>query len=134
MIVRFQDLEHEQNASNGQPFSDPRSVIALLDELRQIRPPAMYRFIGDNGFNLTVGIDRDFGCVEYAPGDGSPPYLMAMEKTQAETGQQEMSFVVGGTATPIDGRYRLPFNVVRDIVLEFVVSGKQSAIVEWEEF
>ena len=51
--------------------------MALLDELRTMRPPFMCQFVGENGFNLTVGIDHDFGCVQYSANDGSPPYLMA---------------------------------------------------------
>jgi hypothetical protein len=132
MNARFQDLENEQNPRNGEVLSDRPSVVALLDKLRGIQPPFMCQFVGDNGFNLTVGIDREFGCVQHSANDGMPPYLMAVS-TNAGSDDRELEFVVGGTATPIDGRYRLRFHTVTEVVAEFVTSGQKSSKVVWEE-
>ena len=132
MNTRFQDLEHEHNPRNSEVLSDRPSVMALLDELRGVQPPFMCQFIGDNGFNLTVGINRDFGCVQHSANEGMPPYLMAVA-TSGPPDQGDMEFVVGDTATPIDGRYRLPFDTLTEIVAEFVTSGERSSEVSWEE-
>lgn len=106
----------------------------LLDEMRRTDPPVMCQFISDNGFNLTVGIDDAFGCMQYSANEGLPPYLMAVSRQQRESEFVEMEFVVGGTQTPIDGQYRLPFGIIRDVVIEFAQSGLRSAIVDWQEF
>jgi hypothetical protein len=132
MNARFQDLEDENNPRNGEVLRDRQTVTALLDKLRVIRPPFMCEFVGDNGFELTVGIDRDFGCVQYSSSDGMPPYLMATVPIGPKSDQNEMVFVVGGTATPIDGRYRLPFDVLTEVAVEFVTSGERSRKVSWE--
>jgi hypothetical protein len=131
MNTRFQDLENDDNPRNGQVLSDRPGVMALLEELREIRPPFICQFVGDHGFNLTVGIGHEFGCVQHSANDGTPPYLMATEPT---SDQSEMEFILGGTATPIDGRYRLSFSTVKEVVAAFVASGGRSDTVKWEEF
>ena len=134
MNAIFQDLQHPRNPCNGKMFNDRRSIVALLDELRHIGPPFMFQLVGDNAFNLTVGIDRDFGCVQYSANDGSPPYLMATATAEGDSNQRDMEFLVGDTLTPIDGRYRLSFNIVMEIVADFVTTGKRSNNVSWREF
>jgi hypothetical protein len=132
MNTRFHDLENEHNVRNGELFNDRHSVMALLDELRKIEPPFMCQLVGDNGFNLIVGIDRDFGCVQHGANDGMPPFMMAVSRNPAAH-PPEMDFLVGGTATPIAGRYLVPFDTVTEIVAEFVNSGEKSNVVSWEE-
>jgi len=134
MNAEFQDLQHQDNPHNGETLRDQRSVMALLEELRDVSLPFMCQFAGDNEFNLTVGIDRDFGCVQHSANDGSPPYLMAIAPAASGLDRREMTFLVGDTATPIDGRYRLPISLVKEIVADFVTSGKRSENIVWEEF
>jgi hypothetical protein len=131
MITTFQDLQYDDNPRNGQVVSDRSHLMALLNQLRTIRPPSMCQFIGNNGCNLTVGIDQGSGCVQHSTNDGAPPYLMAIGR-QADN--RQMQFVVGGTETPIDGRYRLPFDILREVVANFVATGERSSSVLWEEF
>ena len=71
MYTTFQDLQRVHNPRNGQVVNDRSSVLALLAELQKIQPPFMCQFVGDNGFNLTVGIDHDCGCVQHSPNDGT---------------------------------------------------------------
>ena len=130
MNTTFQDLEDEHNPRNGQVLSDRPGVLALLSELRIKRPPFMCQFVGENGYNLTVGVDHDFGSVQHSANDGMPPYLMA---TGPSADEHEMEFAVGGTATPIDGRYRLSFGIVQEVVATFVATGRRSDSVKWEE-
>ncbi len=131
MSTTFQDLQYDDNPRNGQVVSDRSDLMAMLNQLRTIRPPLMCQFIGDNGYNLTVGIDHDFGCVQHSANDGVPPYLMAIGP---QVDDRQMQFVVGGTATPIDGRYRLPFGTLGEVVATFVATGERSNSVVWEEF
>ena len=130
MNTTFQDLQHDDNPRNGEVIGDPLRVEALLDELQTTQPPFMCQFVGENGYDLTVGISPEIGCVQHSANDGSPPYLMAVEPSARH---QEMEFVVGDTTTPINGRYRLPFHTVKEVVATFVASGQRSRAVKWEE-
>jgi hypothetical protein len=132
MNAEFQDLQNERNRENGRVFGDGKAVKAFLEQLRTLRPPFMCQFVSDNGFNLTVGIDREFGCAQHTSNDGMPPYLMAVSRAP-DASQPDMEFVVGGTATPIDGRYRLEFETLAQVVSEFVSTGRQSDVVSWED-
>ena len=132
MNTTFQDLQNENNPRNGEAISDRASVTSLLDDLRNIQPPFMCQFTGDNGFNVMVGIDHDFGCVQHSSNDGIPPFMMAVSKT-GPSDRSDMEFLVGDTPTPIDGRYRVPFDAVREIVAQFVTTGQRSSNVSWEE-
>jgi hypothetical protein len=130
MNTIFQDLQNDRNPWNGQLVSDRSATMALLDQLRNVRPPVMCQFVGDNGYNLTIGVGSDFGCVQHSANDGLPPYLMA---TGPLADDRQMEFVVGGTATPVDGRYRLPFDILQDVVATFVASGRRSDSVKWHD-
>lgn len=134
MKVQFQDLQDRGNPHNGESFTSPSQVAGLLEDLRCSRTTFMCQLVGDNGFTLTVGVEDDTGCVQHAPSDGTPPYLMAVGSTEMEQNGGDMEFVVGGTATPIDRRYRLAFSTIKEIVVEFVQSGNRSSKVEWEAF
>jgi hypothetical protein len=133
MNTVFQDLQDQANPRNGQLLRDGREAVSLLNELRQTRQPFMCEFTADNGFNLTVGIAGEFGCVQHSSNDGMPPYLMAIVTTTARPGQADIEFLVGNTTTPIDGRYRLPFGTVAEIVADFVTTGGRHNQVSWEE-
>jgi len=134
MKTRFLDLEHPLNPRNGDAVCDQTGVLNLFDALQRTASPFMCQFTGENGFNLTVGIGGDFGCVQHGANDGSLPYLMAISRQGGVPNEKEMEFAVGGTATPISGRYRLDFDTLRRIVGDFVATGKRSGDVEWEEF
>jgi Immunity protein Imm1 len=132
MNTSFQDLQNDNNPRNGQVFSERATVASLLEDLRKIEPPFMCQFTGDNGFNLMIGVARDFGCVQHSSNDGQPPFLMAVSNAGA-SGRHDMEFLVGDTPTPIDGRYRIAFDELRDIVAEFVATGEKSTRASWEE-
>ena len=133
MKVTFQHLDDDHDPRNGKVLDKP-AVIGLLDDLRTTRPPIMCQFVGDNGFNLTIGIDNGFGCIQYSRNDGLPPYIMATDSTPGVSNSTDMEFVVGGTLTPIEGKYRVRFDLVRDVLLEFAQSGERSEAVNWQEF
>lgn len=131
MKVVFHDLEHGDNPQNGKALQSRAELAALFAELRAIRPPFMCEFAGDRGYTLTVGIAGDYGCIQHASNDGSPPYLMAVD--MAAMGRA-IEYVVGGTATPIDARYRVSSAAIEQVVAEFIATGERSAVVRWEEF
>lgn len=132
MNTKFQDLQNEHNPHDGQVISDRETAASLLDDLRNIRPPFMCQFTGDDGFNLVVGIGRDFGCVQHSSNDGMPPFLLAVSKT-GSSNRNDMEFLVGDTTTPINGRYRIPFDALREIVVDFVTTGQRNSNVTWDE-
>lgn len=134
MTARFEDLEHDDNPCNGGAFSEPHQLIALLENLRRTRSPFMCELVGDCGDSLTVGVGREIGCVQHARSDGTGPYLMAVDPATSGSRLDEMEFAVGGTPTPIDGRYCLSFAKLCEIVAEFVMTGNRSNTVKWEEF
>ncbi len=133
MKTSFQDLDNEISPRNGATIADRPAVIQLLDDFKD-RAPFMCQFVGDNGYGLTVGLSHDHGCIQYAANDRAPPYLMAVLQHDVSSMSNEMVFSVGGTPTPIDGRYRLTLETLKEVVAEFVVSGSRSDRVEWEEF
>jgi hypothetical protein len=130
MHARFQDFEDEHNPRNAQMLGDRAAVVALFDELCKRRAPFMCQFTGDNGFNLIVGIGGDYGCAQYSSNDGMPPFLMAVD-IQGSPADRDMEFLVGGTPTPIDRKYRVPIEQVREAVAEFVTTGRKGAGVRW---
>jgi hypothetical protein len=132
MNTTFQDLQDDDNPRNGQVLDERQMVVTLLQDLRNIDPPFMCQFTGDNGFNLMVGVAHDFGCVQHSSNDGLPPFLMAVP-TRAPAHRSEIEFLVGDTPTPIDGRYQLAFDDLREVVAEFVATGERSDRVSWEE-
>lgn len=133
MKVQFKDLDDLTNPMHGETLTNANEVRALLDQLHS-RTPFMCELVGVNGYMLTVGIGGDRGCVQYSPSDGTPPYLMAVSPAEPEPNIEEMEFVVGGTATPIDARYCFAFELVKDIAADFVEQGEPSSVVRWEEF
>jgi hypothetical protein len=132
MNTTFQDLQDENNPRNGHLFSDRATVVSVLQDLRDIDPPFMCQFTGANGFNLMIGVAHDFGCAQHSPNDGMPPFLMAMPRAGASD-HADMEFLVGDTPTPIDGRYRIAFDELCEIVAEFVTTGARTTKVSWEE-
>jgi hypothetical protein len=132
MNATFQDLQDANNPRNGQVFSDRVTVVTLLQELRGIEPPFVCQFTGANGFNLTIGVAHDFGCVQHCSNDGLPPYLMAVSNVGG-SGLDDIEFLCGGTPTPIDGRYRIGFEELCETVAQFVDTGERGARVAWEE-
>ena len=132
MTVRFQDLQDADNPRNGKIILLTEDLSALLDELNLSRPPFMCELADDNGSTLTVGVGGTIGCVQHGRSDGTVPYLMATENKPQTIVEQDAEFLVGGTLTPIEGKYCLPFDRVKEVIVEFA-SGSISKKVNWEE-
>jgi len=132
MITTFQDLQDLDNPRNGQLLKERAAAVSLLQNLRAVEPPFMCQFTGNNGFNLIIGVADEFGCVQHSSNDGLPPYLMGISLT-GMAARDDMEFLVGDTPTPIDGRYRVNFDELRETVADFVATGERSTRVSWEE-
>jgi hypothetical protein len=134
MKAIYQNLTHEKDPDNGREFEDFSEASRLFKDGPHTIRPFSFSLIAENGFKLTVGLETDFGYLEYAPSDGSPPYLGAVHPLTAPQHLEDMEFLVGGTPTPVDGRLRVPIEMVEAIVQEFLATGERSRGVEWEAF
>jgi len=135
MIVQYRDLECSTDRYHGIQIANASEVLNLLQTVRYNRAPFMCEFVGANGYTLTIGISSECGCAQYAASNGLPPYLMAAPKGVIGSVDihNDMEFSVGGTCTPIDGRFRLSTDMVDAIVVDFVETGSRSSQVEWQE-
>jgi hypothetical protein len=134
MKVRFYDLADKDNELNGTSYEDANLVLDLIDELRRAKPPFGCWLVGSNGFTLTLGVGNDFGFAQHARSDGLPPYMMAVYSDTGKSNACEGEFDVGGTPTPIDGRYILSFEFIKEVVREFINRGERSTQINWEEY
>jgi hypothetical protein len=131
MIVTFFDRQDESNPLSGSTFSSPSALLNHLHELSS-RPPFLCEIESENGFKLLVGIGGNWSCVQHSRIDGSPPYLMAVQR-EAQSNIQPIEFLIGNTPTPIGGRYVLKSKVADKVISFFVETGDKSSLVEWEE-
>jgi len=106
-------------------------VLMGLEGLRT-RDPFFCELVGENGYNLLIGLGGDIGCAQYSRGDGDVPYLMAVTNGVPDT-TAHTEFLIGNTPTPVRGRCCLPFDVVRQIVAYFIETGCCDPGVPWEE-
>ena len=131
VTATFHDLQELDNTLNGTAVSSAATVVGLLGSLRN-REPFIFELRGDNGVSLTVGLARDIGCVQYASSDGSPPYRVARNKSEEDTGES-VCFLMGDQQTEISRRYCLAYEEVSNVAVHFVLTGNKTEAVEWEE-
>jgi hypothetical protein len=134
MIARFYDRQNTSNPLNGLPVSRERPLADALESAFD-RKPFFCELVGENGYNLLVGVGVRCGCVQYSKVDGGPPYLMALPKGSPldEQGSGYMEFVTGDTAAPVSRRYCLTIGTVVDVAAYFCKAGERSQEVTWEE-
>lgn len=130
MKVQFFDRQDSGNPANGETIDQ---ADQLIDTLRRFtnRKPFLCELVGENGYNLMIGIGR-LGCAQYSPGDGRPPYLVALAP-DPDPQLEEVEFLTGDTPTPIAARHALPFTLVEELVAWVQRTGKPSPRVLWEE-
>jgi hypothetical protein len=129
--VTFQDFQQTDNPLNGTGIDSTVGLTNLFESLKT-REPFLFELRGNNGFSLTIGFAGDRGCVQHAPCDGSPPYLMAVAEEVADD-DQFIEFLAGDTPTPISRRFCLPIARVEEIAVTFLARGGRSESVAWEE-
>jgi hypothetical protein len=130
MNVTFFDIEDSANDLNGTVIRNADELFRILDALRD-RPPFVCELVGDNGFELVVGMGPN-GCAQYGHARGLPPYLVALAPGR-EQDDGETEFLAGGTPSPIANRYCMPFDSVREIAGYFLETGGRHPAFSWEE-
>ncbi|MBI2687427.1 MAG: hypothetical protein HYX27_14030 [Acidobacteria bacterium] len=129
MRTVFIDLEDTNSALNG-TWVDPKSLRQLLEATRH-RKPFLVEIRGGNGYMLQVGLGESLGCVQHSPVDGDVPYMMAVAKNGGK--DEGVEFSIGGTPSPVSGKYTLAIDEVFDIADCFARSGERDSRYAWEE-
>jgi len=128
MTVIFYDMEDDENPLNA-------TVIHSSDELRKIllglrvREPFACELEDENGACLVLGIGR-LGTAQYNREEGGP-YFLAVT-TRKVIADSEMEFLAGGTPTPFEARFCLPFGDIIKIAVHFMDTGEASPSYSWE--
>ncbi len=131
MIVRILDQQDESSSINGLVVTNDEQLSEVLESART-RQPFFAGLIGENGYELLIGIGESFGCAQYSRSDGEPPYLVAVSPARI-IGHDHIEFLAGNTPTPISSRYILPFEKVKEIASYFRATGMRSTDVSWEQ-
>ncbi len=131
MKVTCRDLQELSSPLNGAEVVAPDDLWLLLAKL-PARRPFLFDLIGDNGYQLSVGIAAAYACVQHSPASGDVPYYMAVSDENLDS-DGFMEFLVADTPTPISRRYCLSYSAVKEVVAAFVRDGTRSDTVSWEE-
>jgi hypothetical protein len=131
MAVQFFDRQDKSNPLNGATIDDKEELLKVLDALRS-REPFFCELVGENGYNLLLGVGRDIGCAQYSPSDGSTPYLMAVAATNQDSNEY-MDFLTANTPSPVPRRYCVPFEAAKQIAAHFIETGNCWPGVSWEQ-
>jgi len=131
MKVIFFDRQEASNPHNNEVVDGTTELLDILESLRD-RNPFFCELVGDDGFNLLLGIGGDRSCAQYSAGDGNTPYLMArLERNTEADGYEE--FLINDTITPVPNRYSIPFETAKEVATHFLKTGQRSPLVLWEE-
>jgi hypothetical protein len=135
MTITFLDMEDAANELNGTVFQDTAALIQSLDNSRS-RPPFLCKLTSDKGYYLDVGIGK-VGCAQHTCASGVPPYLMAVapgkEHVKQEAGDYT-EFLCGGTPTPVSDRFCMPFELVGEIAVHFLETGRTIRLSRGKRF
>ena len=131
MKVEFFDRQDDLSPHNGKRITTAKELLKIFESSRN-RKPFFCELVGENGYNLLVGVGREVGCVQYSSSNGDPPYLM-VTSTGISEDSGDVKFLIGGTPTPVPKRYCVPFETVKKVVTCFIESGTQSHSVRWDE-
>lgn len=131
MTARFLDRQDSSNPRHGKVIDDCESLEAAIDALRE-RPASFCELEAHDGSRLLLGIGQSLGCAQFSAADGSPPYLMAVDDNAAAA-DDYMEFLIGNTDTPVQMRYCVPIDQIKEIAREFVATGKRSSRFQWED-
>ena len=131
MKATFFDRQDAHNALNGTVLEHESQAKRLLGKLGLSRSH-FCELLGENGYNLLLGVSRDLSCAQYSLSNGMPSYFMAVRPDRLHPVQGHQ-FLSGGTATPIRGEFCLPLSLGIQIAVDFVRSGQRSSAVRWQE-
>jgi hypothetical protein len=133
MTAEFFDRQDERNPLNGCTVTTAAQLCRVMSVLDlATRTPFFAELIGVNGYKLLLGLGPNLGCVQFSAVDGSPPYLMAVNTTPYCV-ERSLSFLIGGTPSPVPGRYLFPLHIISKIAERFVETGDRKDDIVWEE-
>jgi hypothetical protein len=136
MTVTFFDRQDESNPNNAKQIDNSDQLLKLLTSLRN-RAPFFVELLGENGYALLVGIGPVTGRIQYSPGNGTLPYLMAVGDSAIQNpstkDQDYVEFLTSDAPTPVSKRYCLPFDVVQQGAAYFLETGNRIPTLMWEE-
>jgi hypothetical protein len=131
MNVKIFDRNDASNPLNGSIIRDSTRLVEILQGMKD-RKPFFCELVGENGYNLLVGVATTYGCAQYSRDDGEPPYLMAvLNNAVADEGYKE--FLFANTLTPVPARCCMPLGRIVEIAAFFQETGRASPVVLWEE-
>jgi hypothetical protein len=130
MKVQYRNNQDESDLHHGSSITEIAKLSELLERARR-KSSFIAELRGDNGFELVMGIGTDFCCVEHRRIDGDLPYLMAVSSHPPMLAG-EVEFLTANTPTPIQARYILGFEELKQIALHFLATGERSDSVSWE--
>ncbi len=125
MRVKFED--YAQNPPSEHIFESASDLRTFLDQQTEITG----QLIGSNGFALTIGIDGEIGFAEYMKEDSNSSYFMALTPKTIVEGSHD--FIMTGAPSEILGKYCLPIEIFKKVVIDFLETGSMSGSVQWEE-
>jgi hypothetical protein len=130
MTLTFFDRQDPSNHLNGAKLRNQEELLEVLDAL-QNRKPFFCELVGENGYTLLLGIGPVWGFAQYSPGDGSTPYLMAVNPSEQEC-RDHVEFLTASTPTPVSKRYCVPLDTVTQAAAYFIDTGDRSPALLWE--
>lgn len=74
MKIQYFNHQDKLDPMHGAVITASAQLAALLDDATR-KPPFIAKLKGDNGFEMLVGIGKEFGWAQYSGSDGYPPYL-----------------------------------------------------------
>src|SRR5256885_14831394 len=97
MKTKFFDREDSSNPLNNSTIKDSSELTGILRGFRK-REPFFCELVGDNGYDLLIGIAGNVGCVQFSPSSGDNPYLTAVAPGEQEA-NEFVEFLIGGAPT-----------------------------------
>lgn len=130
MKIKYDNQQDALDPLNGSMIESSAALTNLLEDARS-KVPFFVRLLGDNGFELMVGIGGNVGCVQHSRSYGESPNLMAVSKHPLMK-QGCVEFLTANTPTPVAARYIINFDELREIALHFLQTGERSDAVFWQ--
>jgi len=131
MTARFFDRQDAGNPLNGITLSSEDDIATVFEHARD-REPFFCELLSDSGSMLLMGMGRERGCIQFTEPDNSH-FRMAIEVAPLHQGKGELSFLMGGTRTPVPEQFALSLATERTIVRHFVRTGEMLPSISWVE-
>lgn len=132
MQITLHDLENPHSPEHDLQIDSAEELTSVLDRL-QHREPFILELESGHGSRLTVGLGGPIACAQHSPASGDPPYLVAIGNPASTNIKDEVTFLCGGTPTPVPNRRCIPFATLKRVAIHFLNTGQPSPEIQWEE-